>query len=124
MNSPGAIPSAASAAVAHLAKSAIRGSEVSSTLGNSRGPALPLGDGRKRKYDRAVEEVGAGCDVDDAVQDRGAGGVEQGLLVISVELAGPEAPACVEPAEGVGELGRQPREIVEGDHPRVRSEER
>jgi hypothetical protein len=68
----------------------------------------------------AVEQVGAGRYVLDAVKHHRAGGVEQLLLVVRVKLPGPEAAARRQGAERVREVGRQPREVVEGDHPAIR----
>ena len=65
---------------------------------------------------RAVGEIGAGDDILDAVENDRAGGLEQHLVLVGVELAHREAAAARQPAERVGEPCAAGGQVVKGQH--------
>ena len=131
---------ACSQAVAHTAKSAIRGFSGRLMVGRRFKPTASasrrtprmrgrlasnaansslsdrrfcVGDQLQGHEQGAIGEVRAGDDVADAVQDDRTGGVEQHLVVVGPERAHRETAAARQPAQRVGQPRRQSRHIVE-----------
>src|SRR5207249_9924583 len=71
------------------------------------------------RLDGAVEEIGAGDGLGDAVEQNGALRFEQDLVQIGEQLAGGPAGTGGEAAEGIGQPGLDVGDVVEGGDPAV-----
>src|SRR5262249_40640348 len=66
-----------------------------------------------------IQQIGARCQILNAVDKNGPGGVEQLLLVVGVQFACAEATAGRQAAQGVRQVRLDAGQVVESDDPSI-----
>ena len=92
----------------------VRSCEVELSQQRMLQPAFPFGNRCKRQQDSAVGKIGAGDDILDPIDDDRSRGRKENFILIGEQPTGRKGTPAGQPAEGIGQPGRQATEVVEG----------